>query len=44
MISDSHKEILIDAVEMELDWGNDVSYEVYNVYDLICMEQGESEG
>lgn len=31
-------------VEMELDLGNDVSSEVYNVYDLICMEQGESEG
>lgn len=24
--------------------GNDVSSEVYNVYDLICIEQGESKG
>lgn len=44
LLSESHKEILVDAVEMERDWGNDISSEVYSVYDLICMEQGESEG
>lgn len=43
LLSDSHKEILVDAVEMELDWSNEVSSEVYSVYDLICMEQGENE-
>lgn len=44
LLSDSHKEILVYAVEMELDWGDDISSEVYSVYELVCMEQGECEG
>lgn len=44
LLGDSHKEILVDAVEMEQDCSNDISSEIYNVYELICLEQGESEG
>lgn len=43
LLTDSHIEILIDAVEMERDWSNDIPEKVYNVYELICLEQGENE-
>jgi len=43
LLTDSHIEILIDAVEMERDWSNDIPAKVYNVYELICLEQGENE-
>lgn len=43
LLTDSHIEILIDAVEMERDWSNDIPTKVYNVYELICLEQGENE-
>lgn len=40
LLTDSHIGILIDAVETERDWGNDIPAKIYTVYDLICMEQG----
>lgn len=43
LLTDSHIEILIDAVEMERDWSNDIPAKIYNVYELICLEQGETE-
>lgn len=43
LLTDSHIEILIDAVEMERDWNNDIPAKIYNVYELICLEQGETE-
>ncbi len=43
LLTDSHIEILIDAVEMERDWSNDLPAKVYNVYELICLEQDENE-
>lgn len=43
LLTDSHVEILIDAVEMERDRSNDIPAKVYNVYELICLEQGENE-
>lgn len=43
LLTDCHIEILIDAVEMERDWSNDIPEKVYNVYELICLEQGENE-
>lgn len=43
LLTDSHIEILIDAVEMERDWSNDIPAKIYNVYELICLEQGENE-
>ena len=43
LLTDSHIEILIDAVEMERDWSNDIPAKVYNVYELICLEHGENE-
>lgn len=43
LLTDSHIEILIDAVEMERDWSNDIPAKVYNVYELICLEPGENE-
>lgn len=43
LLTDCHIEILIDAVEMERDWSNDIPAKVYNVYELICLEQDENE-
>lgn len=43
LLTDSHIGILIDAVEMERDWSNDIPAKIYNVYELICLEQGETE-
>lgn len=43
LLTDSHIEILIDAVEMERDWSNDIPSKIYNVYELICLEQDENE-
>lgn len=43
LLTDSHIGILIDAVEMERDWSNDIPAKIYNVYELICLEQGEAE-
>lgn len=43
LLTDSHIGILIDAVEMEWDWSNDIPAKIYNVYELICLEQGETE-
>ncbi len=43
LLTDSHIGILIDAVEIERDWGQDVPAKVYNIYELICLEQGENE-
>lgn len=43
LLTDSHIEILIDAVEMERDWSNDIPAKIYNIYELICLEQGETE-
>lgn len=43
LLTDSHIGILIDAVEMERDWSNDISAKIYNIYELICLEQGETE-
>lgn len=43
LLTDSHIEILIDAVEMERDWSNDIPAKIYNVYELICLEQDENE-
>ncbi len=42
LLTDCHIEILIDAVEMERDWSNDIPAKVYNVYELICLEQDET--
>lgn len=43
LLTDSHIEILIDAVEMERDWSNDIPTKVYSVYELICLEQDGNE-
>lgn len=43
LLTDSHIGILIDAVEMERDWSNDIPAKIYNIYELICLEQGETE-
>lgn len=43
LLTDCHIEILIYAVEMERDWSNDIPAKVYNVYELICLEQDENE-
>ena len=43
LLTDSHIEILIDAVEMERDWNQDISAKIYNIYELICLEQDEYE-
>lgn len=43
LLTDSHIEILIDAVEMERDWNQDVPAKIYKVYELIRLEQGETE-
>lgn len=40
LLTDSHIGILIDAVEMERDWSNDIPAKIYNIYELICLEQG----
>lgn len=29
--------------EMERDWNQDISAKIYNIYELICLEQDESE-
>lgn len=43
LLTDSHIGILIDAVEIERDWSNDIPAKIYNIYELICLEQGETE-
>lgn len=40
LLTDSHIGILIDAVEIERDWNQDVPAKIYNIYELICLEQG----
>ena len=40
LLTDSHIGILIDAVELQRDWSQDVPAKIYNIYELICLEQG----
>ena len=40
LLTDSHIGILIDAVELQRAWSQDVPAKIYNIYELICLEQG----